>query len=128
MKISEKTAIGIYLDSTADAVDVSLMKTDGLDILTEPVSLSRPYPEELKQRILSLKYPQDYTDTPFFKELSQTITQMCVEAVRDLLAQHPNDQELPDVIGFSGQNLHQKKQENLCRLQEKPYLCKPIII
>lgn len=113
MKISGKTAIGIYLDSTADAVDVSLMKTDGLDILTEPVSLSRPYPEELKQRILSLKYPQDYIDTPFFKELSQTITQMCVEAVRDLLAQHPNDQKLPDVIGFSGQNLHQKKQENL---------------
>lgn len=113
MKISGKTAVGIYLDSVADAVDVSLMKTDGLDILTEPVSLSRPYPNDLKQRILSLKYPDDYTDTPFFKELSQSITQMCIEAVRDLLAQYPDAREPVDVIGFSGQNLHQKKQENL---------------
>lgn len=113
MKISGKTSVGIYLDSTASAVDVSLMKTDGLDILSEPVSLSRPYPGELREQILSLKYPDDYTDTPHFKCLSQNITQICIEAVQDLLTQHPDSGNLVDVIGFSGQNVHQKRQENL---------------
>ncbi len=101
----KKKAVGLYLDSSATGVHACFLETDGLDILTEPICLTRPYSKDLKERILSLKYPDDFVLTPPLKELDERITEECLTAFDDL-KNLVGDKFQPDIIGFSAQRLY----------------------
>lgn len=106
MKLQEKTAIGLYLDSAMSGIDISIFKTDGLDILSDPISITRPYPAHLKEALLNLKYPEDFTSMDYLKELSTQVTTLCIQGVRELIEQTKDIYESVDIIGFSGQNIY----------------------
>ena len=44
--LEPKVALGLYSDSSAVYINACLIKTDGLDILDNPISLTRPYSPE----------------------------------------------------------------------------------
>ena len=49
--IEEKTVVGIYSDSGLNGIELSLIKTDGIDLYGEQKHLIRPYPADLRKRI-----------------------------------------------------------------------------
>lgn len=99
MKIESKLALGLYADTSAIDIEASLIRTDGVDILGEPQTLTRPYPPELRAEILALSYPADFSDSARTRALQERITQAHVETCGELLQQSA---ATPDIIGYSG--------------------------
>jgi len=72
--LESKTALGLYSDLSGSFINACLLKTDGLDVLAPPVSLTRNYSADLREALLNLKYPDDYTDTDLMRQLDEQVT------------------------------------------------------
>lgn len=85
MSITKKTAIGVYSDAALWGVDVSIMVTDGVDVYGEPVSISRTYPDDVRQELASFKKEEDFTSTEQLKSLEERITAHMISAIEELM-------------------------------------------
>ena len=107
MKIGTKWAIGLHSDPAATDIQSSLVLTDGLDILDVAATLTRPYPHELHQNLVSLT-SDDFTNTEKLHSLDTQVTKCFVSLAQELMEQ--TRQQIPhiDLIGLSGYGfLHQ---------------------
>lgn len=114
MKILEpKTALGLYSDSSAVYINTCLLKTDGLDILDEPITLTRPYSSELRSDILALSYPHDFTNMELLKSLDDRITAEHTAVAQELLEQ--NNRHIPhiDIVGYSNHTIRHYSPDKL---------------
>ena len=104
--LEPKIVMGLYSDLSAVYIDACLLKTDGLDIFETPISLTRPYPADVREAILSVNYPDDFTDTPKLNNLNQKITAAHITVAQEL--KEKVSRRLPhiDIIGYSGHLLH----------------------
>ena len=104
--LEPKIVMGLYSDLSAVYIDACLLKTDGLDIFEAPISLTRPYPADVREAILSVNYPDDFTDTPKLNNLNQKITAAHITVAQEL--KEKVSRRLPhiDIIGYSGHLLH----------------------
>ena len=109
--LEPKIALGLYSDSAAVYINACLLKTDGLDVLEEPISLTRPYSPELREKILSLKYPDDLTDSERFNQLNNEITQEHFAVAQELLKQVERSIPCLDVVGYSGYTVHHRSSD-----------------
>ena len=104
--LEPKTVLGLYSDLSAVYTDACILKTDGLDIFESPISLTRPYSSEIREAILSVNYPNDFTDTSKLHDLNQKITEAHIAVIQEL--REKISRQLPhiDFIGYSGHLLH----------------------
>lgn len=107
-----KTALGIYSDSSALGIDASIYRTDGLDFLSEPVSISRPYPAELRADILSFT-TDNLTDTARLKHIDAQITFHAAQIAEELFEKNKEKMPKIDVIGFSGHTVYQRRKDKV---------------
>ena len=106
--LENKTALGLYSDLSAVYINACILKTDGLDILSEPVSITRPYPIDLREQILSLRYPDDFTDTQMLKKLHDRITTEHLCVAQELLDEYKRSLPDIDIVGYSGHMLNHR--------------------
>ena len=107
MKIGAKWALGLHSDPSATDLQASLVLTDGLDILDIAATLTRPYPHELHDQLLSIKN-NDISDTQKLQELDDQVTQCFIELAQELIDQTRKLAVQIDVVGLSGYGfLHQ---------------------
>ena len=111
--LKEFVALGLYSDTAVNGVDASIFKTDGLDILGEVVSITRPYSMELKTKILKALKIESMLDVSFLKEVDEEVTQHHIFAARDLLEKVKKIYPTVDVIGFPGHSLLHKVDDRL---------------
>lgn len=104
--LEPKTALGLYADTSAVSVNACLIHTDGLDIDGTPVSLTRPYPADLREALLALRYPDDFTDAARLKALNEQITQEHLAVARELLEAQSRARPPVDIVGYSGHLIH----------------------
>ena len=104
--LESKTAVGIYTDASFSGVDVCLLSTDGLDLFTKPIAISRPYDPVLREELSSLKVMADFSDTQKLTALEEKITAHIIGAVKELLDLGWRDYPKVDVIGLSGQTVY----------------------
>lgn len=111
--IEAQTALGLYSDSSAVYINACLLKTDGLDILDEPITLTRPYSAELRADILALSYPRDFTDMALLKSLDDRITAEHTAVAQELLDQ--NNRRIPhvDIVGYSNHSVRHHAPDKL---------------
>ncbi len=102
MQIEPKTTLGLYSDSSASEISLSLYQTDGLDILSEPVSMIWPYPAELREELLRFSFNGDLTDVDYMKDLSARLTAFHLETMRDFIDKHKRAYPHIDLIGYPG--------------------------
>ncbi|MBP5344158.1 MAG: anhydro-N-acetylmuramic acid kinase [Alphaproteobacteria bacterium] len=107
MKIGAKWAIGLHSDPAATELQASLVLTDGLDILDVAATLTRPYPHELHQQLLSLTQ-NDFSDTQKLHTLDMQVTNCFISLATELMMQTKQKVPKIDLIGLSGYGfLHQ---------------------
>lgn len=111
--LKEYVVVGLYSDTAINGVDASVFKTDGLDITGEIVSLNRPYPMELKVKILQALKTETLLDVDFLKQLEAEITQHHILAVHDLLENVKKIYPKIDVIGFPGHSIFHNSEDKV---------------
>ncbi len=111
--LEPKTALGIYSDSSAVYIDACILKTDGLDILEEPLTLTRPYSPELRDDILKLSYPEDFTDMNLLKSLDDRITAEHLAVAQELINKTARHVPHIDICGYSGHSVRHHTADRL---------------
>ena len=106
-QLETKTVLGLYADLPATSISACLLKTDGLDILSDPVSLTRPYSAELKERLLNLNPQEDLANAELLKELDSLVTVEHLSVAEELLAWADRQVPEPDLVGYSGHTVYQ---------------------
>ena len=104
--LEPKISLGLHSDLSAVYFDACLLKTDGLDILDRPVSITRPYPAELRETILSMHYPDDFTDAKRLSDLNARLTLEHTLVAQELMEQVARQVPKIDIIGYSGHLVH----------------------
>lgn len=100
MKIGAKWALGLQSDPSASDLQASITLTDGLDILDIPATLTRPYPYELRNQLLSLT-KDDLSDVTKLKALDNQVTQCFIDLANELMQQVDPNIKL-EAVGLSG--------------------------
>ena len=102
------TALGLYSDSSAVYVDAAVLETDGLDILTPPVMITRSYPADLREQVLALKGADSLVDTARLSQVEEDLMTFQISVAQELLDQmqktHPNI----EIVGYSGHSVRHK--------------------
>ena len=104
--LEPKVALGLYSDLSAVYINACLIQTDGLDILGEPISLTRPYSPALKEKLLALKYPDDVANADFMTGLNNDLVSEHSAVAEELLSQVSRHIPKVDVVGYSGHLVH----------------------
>ena len=104
--LEPKVALGLYADSSAVYINACLIKTDGLDILADPISITRPYSPELRDRLLHLKYPDDVANADLMTALNRDLVAEHGAVAEELLNQVSRHIPHVDVVGYSGHLVH----------------------
>lgn len=102
------TALGLYSDASAVSVDAALLETDGLDILAPPVVLSRPYPVDLREKVLSLKGTESLTDVERLNEIEARLTAFQISVAQELMMQTQKTHPPVEIVGYSGHSIRHK--------------------
>ena len=111
MKIGTKWAIGLYSDPAATEIQASLVLTDGLDILDVAATLTRPFPHELHQQLVSLK-TDDFSNTEKLHTLDIQVTDCFISLAKELVEQTKQKVPRINLIGLSGYGfLHQPEKK-----------------
>ncbi len=109
------TAIGLMSGTSADGIDVALLRTDGERIAGFGPHLTLPLPPALRAEILAVMADPLRAEHDDLHALEACITRSHAEAVQALLARsglHPTE---IDVVGFHGQTVLHRPERRLTR-------------
>ena len=82
MQLKEQWILGLYSDTSLQEVEVALVLTDGLDVLKVENSFNRPYPYELKDKLLSITDDQ-LADKKYLDELKKETTKFFIDVLKE---------------------------------------------
>lgn len=101
------TAIGTMSGTSADGIDVAVIKTDGRDFVEPQEFYFMPYTEEMQKQIRNAYNtdPKDEHACKNVKILEDAITRAHFFAISNMINDHAVKREDIDVIGFHGQTI-----------------------
>ncbi len=111
--IERKIVLGVYSDSSLNNVELALIETDGIDLFETPVSLLRPYSNELKDEIYKFMLKGDFSDTLKMTDLSKKITAFHKNTIDEFIQLHKRKYPKIDFIGYSGHTIYQNPDEKV---------------
>lgn len=111
--IEPKKVLGVYSDTGLNSVELSLIKTDGVDVFEEPISLTRPYPHNLKDKILKFIKKHDFTNTHEMQNLSEELTTFHIETIKEFIEKNKRNHPKIDLIGYSGHVVYHQPTEKI---------------
>ncbi len=114
MLIEQKTALGVYSDTGLNAVELVLVQTDGIDIYNKPVGIVRPYPSELRERVLNFLLKGDYTRTREMIDIDTALTDFHIGVIREFYEANKRQHPKIDIIGYSGHIVYHQPQDKIC--------------
>ena len=82
MQLKEQWIWGLYSDTSLQEVELALILTDGLDILKVENSFARPYPYELKDKLLNITEDQ-LADKKYLNELEDEISDFFISVLKE---------------------------------------------
>lgn len=107
------TVVGLYSDTSVTGVDASIFQTDGVDMGDKIISITRPYPMDLKNDILKALTPDGLMDYDFLKRVDGAITQHHIMTVHDLLERARKTFPKVEAIGFPGHTIYHNAHEKV---------------
>lgn len=110
-KTAGLTALGLMSGTSMDGIDIALIKSDGYNINHRGQFGYYPYDESIRY-LLSKLIDNQVNSLLEIKQIELEITKKHIEAVNDFLKQNQLKNEDIDVIGFHGQTiLHKPNQQ-----------------
>lgn len=111
MQLKNRTILGLYSDSSAQALEIAVLETDGLDIKKVHQTSIHQYPheliEQLRTYITNKKWEQD-----LFNTLNHDMTQFFIQETTGVVQQLQAKNIHIDLIGLSGHPaLHDPEQK-----------------
>ncbi|MBY6240173.1 anhydro-N-acetylmuramic acid kinase [Methylosinus sp. Sm6] len=111
-------AIGLMSGTSMDGVDVALLETDGVQLLSFGPTLSAPYGEEdralLRAALAKAVDLEDRMARPGpLAEAERVVTERHAEAVEAFLRENEIDAAAIDVVGFHGQTVLHRPERRL---------------
>ena len=107
-------AIGAMSGTSADGIDFSLIKTDGLDYFEPLSSVSVSYDKDLKKKIISFSKTFNDKNSHFnIVLLEELITNKYIEGIRKLIKKVKIKFKNIDVIGVHGQTIFHDPKNNI---------------
>ena len=92
MRLKERWILGLYSDTSLQEVEVAFVLTDGLDILKVENSFNRPYPYELKDKLLNI-VPDQLANKKYLNELEKEVTDFFISILKEeveLISKRPD--------------------------------------
>ncbi len=114
MLIEQKTALGVYSDTGLNAVELVLVQTDGIDLYGKPISMVRPYPAALRERMYRFILKEDYTQTEEMLNLDKEITDFHINVIQEFYEANKREYPKIDIIGYSGHIVYHQPQDKIC--------------
>lgn len=111
--IEEKTVVGIYSDSGLNGIEVSLIKTDGIDLYGEQKHLIRPYPAGLRKRIFDFILKGDYTQTLEMIAIDDALTDFHFSVYQEFYDMYKRQYPKIDMIGYSGHEVYHNTENRI---------------
>ena len=111
--IEEKTVVGIYSDSGLNGIELSLIKTDGIDLYGEQKHLIRPYPADLRKRIFDFILKGDYTQTAEMIAIDNALTDFHFSVYQEFYELHKRQHPKIDLIGYSGHEVYHNTENRI---------------
>ncbi len=100
------SAIGLMSGTSLDGIDAALIETDGTEILSTGISLTRPYTPDFRARLRSVLGAVERTVV--IDMLERDLTDLHADVVRDLLVRAGRAPGEVDLIGFHGQTINHR--------------------
>ncbi len=114
MLIEQKTVLGVYSDTGMNAVEIALIETDGIDLYGKPISMVRPYPAALRERMYHFILKDDYTQTQEMIDLDKALTDFHLEVIREFYENNKREHPQIDIIGYSGHIVYHRPHDKVC--------------
>ena len=109
MKIGAKWALGLHSDPSATELQASLVSTDGLDVLDIASTLTRPYPHDLHDKLLSIK-KDDIANTAKLQNLNKQVTTCFIDLAQQLITKTSALSITIDAVGLSGYGFYHQPE------------------
>jgi len=109
------TAIGVISGTSMDAIDVSIVETDGHDHVIPGPGLSYPYDPALRTILLTLIGAPEIAETDPLTALEEAVTDAHVAAIQRFLVDTGWDREKIDLVGMHGQTVYHRPQKRFTR-------------
>ncbi len=111
MQLESKIVLGLYSDPSAFAVEIAVLRTDGLDIEDVIKTTYAPYPHELRERLIQYQVNKQL-DMTLFNELNREVTAFFIQSAKEVAdEQHALGNEI-QLLGLSGYSaLHDPTQK-----------------
>jgi anhydro-N-acetylmuramic acid kinase len=113
-------AIGLMSGTSGDGVDAALLDTDGENKIGFLGGLTLPYEDDLRWRLIEASQH----DIPLVEllRIEKQISQHHVQAVQQLLVQHPKLAKKVEIVGFHGHTVRHVASEKLTMQIGNPWL------
>lgn len=105
--------------TSADGVDAAMLRTDGESKIEVIGGLTIPYDDDLRARLLEAS--QHDVPTTDLLRLEREMTDVHVQAVKELFAKHPDEAKRAEVIGFHGHTVRHLPDEGLTHQIGNPW-------
>src|SRR3712207_2954784 len=102
------TAIGVISGTSMDGIDVSIVETDGDQVVRPGDGRTYPYPPPLRQRLLDLIAEPARAQSDPLTDLDREVTQAHIEAIRRFILETGTSSKAVDLIGLHGQTVYHR--------------------
>lgn len=112
---TKMTAIGVISGTSMDAIDVSMVTSDGLDAVSAGPGRSYPYEPDLRRRLLDLVKAPEIAQHDPLDELEAEVTDAHVAAIQRFMADTGIARGSIDLVGMHGQTVYHRPEQRFTR-------------
>ena len=109
------TAIGVISGTSMDAIDVSLVTSNGRDAVTFGPGASYPYRDETRRALQAVIADAERASAEPLTELEAAVTADHLAAIRSYLADQRLDLAGVDLVGLHGQTIYHRPERRFTR-------------
>jgi len=109
------TAIGVISGTSMDAIDVSLVTSDGRDAVLFGAGASYPYRDETRRALQAVIADAERASAEPLTELEAAVTADHLAAIRGYLADQKLDLATIDIVGLHGQTIYHRPEKRFTR-------------
>lgn len=109
------TAIGVISGTSMDAIDVSIVESDGRETLRFGAGASYPYPAQTRRELQALIAEAERAVKEPLLELEAAVTAAHLDAVRRFMAEQALDPQSIDLVGLHGQTVYHRPEIRFTR-------------
>ncbi|QEL23553.1 anhydro-N-acetylmuramic acid kinase [Bosea sp. F3-2] len=109
------TAIGVISGTSMDAIDVSLVTSDGRDAVSFGAGASYPYRDETRRTLQAVIADAERASAEPLAELEAAVTADHLAAIRSYVADRHLDWSDIDLVGLHGQTIYHRPERRFTR-------------